>query len=109
LFLLLTRPGKNEITAPIIILFKIVSDQLFNLIISAANFLFHVVIVIIRVKNIKFFGLLCLSIVLLVGFMSPVYSGSASPENKTLMQPQGTQAMSTANRVSNSYFREGGT
>jgi pimeloyl-ACP methyl ester carboxylesterase len=49
------------------------------------------------VKNIKFFGLLCLSIVLLVGFMSPVYSGSASAENKTLMQPQGTQSMSTAN------------
>ena len=50
-------------------------------------------------KNIKFFGLLCLSIVLLVGFMSPVYSGSATAENKTLMQLQGTQAMSTANRT----------
>jgi pimeloyl-ACP methyl ester carboxylesterase len=51
------------------------------------------------VKNIKFFGLLCLSIVLLVGFMSPVYSGSATAENKTLMQLQGTQPMSTANRT----------
>lgn len=50
-------------------------------------------------KNIKFFGLLCLSIILLVGFMSPAYSGSASPENKTLMQLQGTQGMSTVNRT----------
>lgn len=59
----------------------------------------YVVIVIIRVKNIKFFGLLCLSIIVLVGFMSPAYSGSAIPENKTLMQLQRTQAMSTANRT----------
>ena len=50
-------------------------------------------------KNIKFFGLLCLSIILLVYFMSPAYSGSASPENKTLMQLQGTQTMTTANRT----------
>jgi pimeloyl-ACP methyl ester carboxylesterase len=42
---------------------------------------------------------LCLSIILLVGFMSPVCSGSASAENKTLMQLRGTQAMSTANRT----------
>jgi pimeloyl-ACP methyl ester carboxylesterase len=47
------------------------------------------------VKNIKFFGLLCLSIILLLGFMSPAYSGSASPENKTLMQPQEVQGMAT--------------
>jgi pimeloyl-ACP methyl ester carboxylesterase len=48
-------------------------------------------------KNIKFFGLLCLSIVLLLGFVSPTYSGSATaaPQNKTLMQPQGVQGMST--------------
>jgi pimeloyl-ACP methyl ester carboxylesterase len=46
-------------------------------------------------KNIIFFGLLCLSIVLLLGFMSPAYSGSATPENKTLMQPQGVQGMAT--------------
>ncbi|MGB7638823.1 MAG: alpha/beta hydrolase [Nitrososphaeraceae archaeon] len=59
----------------------------------------YVVIVIIRVKNIKFFGLLCLSIIVLVGFMSPAYSGSTIPENKTLMQLQRTQAMSTANRT----------
>src|SRR5919202_4746752 len=44
-------------------------------------------------------GLLCLSIILFLGFMSPAYSGSASPENKTLMQLQGTQAMSTVNRT----------
>src|SRR6476620_2004777 len=48
-------------------------------------------------KNIKFFGLLCLSIILLLGFVSPTYSGSATaaPENKTLMQPQGVQHMAT--------------
>ena len=48
-------------------------------------------------KNIKFFGLLCLSIILLLGFVSPAYSGSATatPENKTLMQPQGIQDMAT--------------
>src|SRR6476620_3331490 len=48
-------------------------------------------------KNIKFFGLLCLSIILLLVFMSPTYSGSATaaPENKTLMQPQGKQDMAT--------------
>jgi len=45
--------------------------------------------------NIKFLGLLCLSITLLLGFMSPTYSGFASPENKTLMQPQGVQGMAT--------------
>jgi pimeloyl-ACP methyl ester carboxylesterase len=45
-------------------------------------------------QNIKFLGLLCLTITLL-GFMSPTYSGFASPENKTLMQPQGVQGMAT--------------
>jgi pimeloyl-ACP methyl ester carboxylesterase len=48
-------------------------------------------------KNIKVFSLLGLSIILLLVFMPPAHSGSASPENKTLMQLQGTQAMSTAN------------
>jgi pimeloyl-ACP methyl ester carboxylesterase len=47
------------------------------------------------VKNIKFFGLFCLSIILLLGFMSPAYSGFASPENMTLMQLQGVQGMAT--------------
>jgi pimeloyl-ACP methyl ester carboxylesterase len=46
-------------------------------------------------QKIKFLGLLCLSITLLLGFMSPTYSGFASPENKTLMQPQGVQGMAT--------------
>lgn len=46
-------------------------------------------------KNIKSFGLLCLSIILLLGFMSSASSGSATPENKTLMQPQGVQSMAT--------------
>lgn len=50
-----------------------------------------------RVKNIKFFGLLCLSIILILGLMSPAYSGFASPENKTLMQPQAVQGMTTTN------------
>jgi pimeloyl-ACP methyl ester carboxylesterase len=48
-----------------------------------------------RVKNIKSFGLLCLSIVLLLGFLSLASSGSATPENKTLMQPQEVQNMAT--------------
>jgi pimeloyl-ACP methyl ester carboxylesterase len=46
-------------------------------------------------QNLKFLGLLCLSITLLLGFMSPTSSGFASPENKTLMQPQGVQGMAT--------------
>ena len=46
-------------------------------------------------QNIKFLGLLCLSITLLLGFTSTTYSGFASPENKTLMQPQGVQGMAT--------------
>ena len=47
-------------------------------------------------KNIKIFALLCLSIVLLLGFLSPASSGSARlPENKTLMQPQGIQNVAT--------------
>jgi pimeloyl-ACP methyl ester carboxylesterase len=46
-------------------------------------------------KKIKFFSLLCLSVTLLVPFMSPTYSAFATPENKTLMQPQGVQGMAT--------------
>ena len=46
-------------------------------------------------QTIKFLGLLCLSITFLLGFMSPTYSGFASPENKALMQPQGVQGMAT--------------
>jgi pimeloyl-ACP methyl ester carboxylesterase len=48
-----------------------------------------------RVKNMKSFGLLCLSIILLLGFMSLASSSSATPENKTLMQPQRVQDMAT--------------
>ncbi|MFZ0263633.1 MAG: hypothetical protein WAL42_00995, partial [Nitrososphaeraceae archaeon] len=46
-------------------------------------------------QNVKFLGLLCLSITLLLGFSSPTYSGFASPENKTLMLHQGVQGMAT--------------
>src|SRR6476619_8543243 len=48
-------------------------------------------------KNIKFFSLLFLTIILLLAFVSPTYSGSvtAAQENKTLMQPQGKQGMAT--------------
>jgi pimeloyl-ACP methyl ester carboxylesterase len=46
-------------------------------------------------QNIKFLGLLCLSLTILLGFMFPTYSSFASPENKTLMQPQGVQGMAT--------------
>jgi pimeloyl-ACP methyl ester carboxylesterase len=46
-------------------------------------------------KNIKSFSLLCLSIILLLGFMSSASSSSATPENNTLMQPQGVQDMAT--------------
>ena len=42
-------------------------------------------------KKIKFFGLLCLNVTLLVYFMSPTYYTWATPENKTLMQPQGVK------------------
>jgi pimeloyl-ACP methyl ester carboxylesterase len=44
-------------------------------------------------KKIKFFGLLFLNVTLLVSIMSPTYSTFTSPENKTLMQPQGVQGM----------------
>jgi pimeloyl-ACP methyl ester carboxylesterase len=48
-------------------------------------------------KNIKVFCLLSLSIILLLGFVLPTYSGStiATPENKTLIQPGGVQDMTT--------------
>jgi pimeloyl-ACP methyl ester carboxylesterase len=45
-------------------------------------------------QNIKSLSLLCLSITLLLGFISP-YSGFASPQNKTIMQPQEVQGMAT--------------
>jgi pimeloyl-ACP methyl ester carboxylesterase len=48
-------------------------------------------------QNIKSLGLLCLSIILLLGFMSSTSSSSATTENKTLMRPQGVQNMATTN------------
>ena len=39
--------------------------------------------------------LLSLSIAITISLVSPTYSGFASPENKTLMQPQGVQGMAT--------------
>ncbi|HEY9387405.1 MAG TPA: alpha/beta hydrolase, partial [Nitrososphaeraceae archaeon] len=48
-------------------------------------------------QKIKSLDLLCLSITLLLGFMSPTHSGFASPQNKTLMQPQGVQGMAATN------------
>ena len=49
----------------------------------------------INYKEIKFFGLLCLGMALFVGLTPFTYSGEASAQNNTLMQPQGTQDMST--------------
>jgi pimeloyl-ACP methyl ester carboxylesterase len=46
-------------------------------------------------KEIKFFGLLCLSAAIFVGLTPFTYPGFASAQNNTLMQPQGTQNMST--------------
>jgi hypothetical protein len=46
-------------------------------------------------KEVKFFGLLCLSAILLVSLTISTYSNFASAQNNTLIQPQGTQGMST--------------
>ena len=46
-------------------------------------------------KKVKFFSLLCLSAILLTSLTISTYSGFASAQNNTLMQPQGTQGMST--------------
>src|ERR671911_622651 len=46
-------------------------------------------------KKVKFFGLLSLGGILLVSLMISTHSGFASAQNNTLMQPQGTQGMST--------------
>jgi pimeloyl-ACP methyl ester carboxylesterase len=45
-------------------------------------------------NGLKFLGLLCLSIALLISIPS-TYSGSASAQNNTLMQPDGIQGMPT--------------
>jgi pimeloyl-ACP methyl ester carboxylesterase len=45
----------------------------------------------------KFFGLLTLSITLLLVFILPSYSGLANSQNKTLMQPQGVSDVAATN------------
>ena len=49
----------------------------------------------IESKKVKSFGLLCLSITLLVSMTPSAYSGFDTPENKTLIQSQVKQNMST--------------
>ena len=45
----------------------------------------------------KFFSLVCLAIILLLGFISPTYSGFASPESRTSMEPAGLNNMTSTN------------
>jgi pimeloyl-ACP methyl ester carboxylesterase len=52
-----------------------------------------------EMKKVKFFGLLCLSAILLVSLAISTHFGFAGAQNNTSMQPQGTQPMSTANRT----------
>jgi pimeloyl-ACP methyl ester carboxylesterase len=52
-----------------------------------------------EMKKVKFFGLLCLSAILLVSLEISTHFGFAGAQNNTSMQPQGTQPMSTANRT----------
>jgi pimeloyl-ACP methyl ester carboxylesterase len=49
----------------------------------------------INCKEIKFFGLLCLGAAIFVGLTPFTYSDETSAQNNALMQPQGTQDMST--------------
>jgi pimeloyl-ACP methyl ester carboxylesterase len=48
-------------------------------------------------QNIKYFGLLCMSITLFLGFISPAYSGFASPQNETSTEPAGSNNMTSTN------------
>ena len=48
-------------------------------------------------KKAKVLLLLCLSITIIASLASTTYFGLASPENKTLMQAQGIQSMTTNN------------
>lgn len=48
-------------------------------------------------QKVKFFGLLCLSITFLLGFISPAYSGFASPQNKTSTEPAGLNNITSTN------------
>lgn len=61
----------------------------------------------IRTKN-KVLILLCLSIAITITLVSNTHLGLASPENKTLMQPQGTQNMSTNSNATNIVLVHGG-
>ena len=59
-------------------------------------------------KNVKFFGLLSLSIILLVGLTISTHSNFASAQNNTLIQPQGTQGMSMSTNATNIVLVHGG-
>src|ERR671914_1980678 len=48
-------------------------------------------------RKAKLFGLLCISAILLVGLTISTNTDFASAQNNTLMQPQGTQGMSSTN------------
>ena len=48
-----------------------------------------------NVKGVKLFGLLCLSAVLIASLTLSIHSNFAGAQNNTLMQPQGTQSMTT--------------
>ena len=61
----------------------------------------------IRSKN-KVLILLYLSIAITITLASNTHLGFASPENKTLMQPQGTQNMSTSSNATNIVLVHGG-
>ena len=55
-----------------------------------------------RIKsNQQILIIFCLSIAIIVSLASNANLGSASPENKTLMRPQGTQNMSTTTNSTN--------
>jgi hypothetical protein len=58
-----------------------------------------------RIKsNQQILIIFCLSIAIIVSLASNANLGLASPENKTLMQPQGTQNMSTTTNSTLSYW-----
>ena len=62
----------------------------------------------INCKEIKFFGVLCLSIAIFVGLTPFTYPGEASAQNNTLMQPQETQSMSNTTNATNVVLVHGG-
>lgn len=52
--------------------------------------------------------LLFLCIAVTIGLAPTAYSGIATPENKTLMQPQGTQSMTNTSNITNVVLVHGG-